>query len=64
MAKEAFLPSDVYIVESLYGVVDCIKALCKCTGYDIERIEEMNIEKLKKRYPQGFSAERSNNREE
>lgn len=33
-------------------------------GYKLEDIMEMNIEKLKKRYPDGFSAERSQNREE
>ena len=33
-------------------------------GYDLETIMRMNIEKLKKRYPEGFSTERSQNREE
>ena len=33
-------------------------------GYDLDTIMEMNIEKLKKRYPDGFSAERSQNRAE
>ena len=33
-------------------------------GYDLETIMRMNIEKLEKRYPEGFSAERSQNREE
>lgn len=33
-------------------------------GYDLEEIMQMNIDKLKKRYPDGFSAERSQNREE
>lgn len=33
-------------------------------GYDLETIMRMNIEKLEKRYPNGFDAERSQNREE
>ena len=32
-------------------------------GYDLETILKMNIEKLKKRYPDGFEAGRSINRE-
>ena len=32
-------------------------------GYDLEDIFQMNIEKLKKRYPQGFSANNSINRQ-
>lgn len=31
-------------------------------GYDLEDILQMNIDKLKKRYPEGFSADRSINR--
>ena len=33
-------------------------------GYDLEDIVAANIEKLKKRYPQGFEAQRSINRTE
>lgn len=33
-------------------------------GYDLDTIMTMNIDKLKKRYPDGFSYERSANREE
>lgn len=33
-------------------------------GYSLEDIFQMNIDKLKKRYPEGFSVERSMNREE
>ena len=33
-------------------------------GYDLEDIMSANIEKLKKRYPQGFEAQRSINRTE
>ncbi|MBR4095691.1 MAG: nucleoside triphosphate pyrophosphohydrolase family protein [Oscillospiraceae bacterium] len=33
-------------------------------GYDLEDIFQMNIDKLKKRYPEGFSTEKSVNRNE
>ena len=33
-------------------------------GYPLEEILQMNIDKLKKRYPQGFAVERSVNRNE
>ncbi len=33
-------------------------------GYDLESIMQMNIDKLRKRYPNGFEAERSLHREE
>lgn len=32
-------------------------------GYDLEDIFKMNIDKLRKRYPEGFSADRSINRQ-
>lgn len=32
-------------------------------GYSLEEIMQMNIEKLKKRYPEGFSKDKSLNRE-
>lgn len=33
-------------------------------GYDLDEIFEMNIEKLKNRYPDGFKSEHSTNRKE
>lgn len=32
-------------------------------GYDLETILQMNLDKLKKRYPQGFTADHSVNRQ-
>lgn len=41
-----------------------VAELCDVLGYDIETVAKWNIEKLRKRYPEGFDAERSLNREE
>lgn len=38
--------------------------LCDCLGMTLGQVAAQNIEKLKKRYPQGFSEERSRNRDE
>ena len=36
---------------------------CTAKGWDMEQVANMNIEKLRKRYPKGFSEERSLHRE-
>lgn len=33
-------------------------------GYDLETVMQMNVDKLRKRYPEGFDSERSLHREE
>lgn len=46
---------------------DClwmIAEACEAMGFTMEDIMELNIEKLRKRYPEGFSSERSLNRAE
>lgn len=46
---------------------DClwmIAEACDVFGIDLDEVMEINIEKLKKRYPDGFSAERSLHRAE
>lgn len=37
---------------------------CECFGYPMEEIAQANIDKLKARYPDGFSSERSINRDD
>lgn len=41
-----------------------IAEFCTARDWTLESVMEMNIEKLKKRYPEGFSAERSLHRQE
>lgn len=38
--------------------------LCDVLGYDMETVAKWNIDKLRRRYPEGFDAQRSLNREE
>jgi hypothetical protein len=37
---------------------------CIAKGWELEEIMQMNIDKLKARYPEGFEAERSLHRKE
>lgn len=41
-----------------------IAELCTANGWNMEGVLQENIDKLKRRYPDGFSAERSLNRTE
>lgn len=50
--------------KELGDVLWYISMAATALGYDMEELMEMNIEKLQKRYPNGFEAERSQNREE
>lgn len=52
------------LAKELGDVCWYIAILSKGIGYDLESIMQMNIEKLKRRYPQGFDKERSLNRSE
>ena len=53
-----------YLAKELGDICWYIAILAKGIGYDLATIMEMNIDKLKKRYPNGFEASRSLNREE
>lgn len=52
-----------HVAKELGDVAWYLAVSAKAIGYDLETIMQMNIEKLKKRYPDGFSADRSLNRE-
>ena len=56
---------DVDVVADEIGDLEWfVSELCDCLGLDMEEVCKRNIEKLKKRYPQGFDAERSVHRDE
>ncbi len=48
----------------LAQLVLSINDACKTIGVEIEDVAAANIDKLRRRYPDGFSSERSRNREE
>lgn len=57
-------PLDInHIAKELGDICWYIAETATAIGYDLETIMQMNVDKLKKRYPQGFSAERSQHRE-
>lgn len=50
------------VVEELGDALWYAAILCEGIGLSMEEVMQKNIEKLKKRYPNGFDAERSVNR--
>lgn len=52
------------LAEELGDVLWYAALMCEAIGVPLADIMRMNIEKLQRRYPEGFSAERSVNREE
>lgn len=48
------------IGDLLWGIAE----LCTVNSFDLDEIAELNIKKLKNRYPEGFEEERSLNRDE
>ena len=41
-----------------------VAMICHSFGWDLDEILQMNVDKLRNRYPEGFSTELSNNRSE
>lgn len=52
-----------HIAKELGDICWYIAETATAIGCDLETIMKMNIEKLKKRYPEGFDTERSQHRE-
>lgn len=48
-----------HVAKELGDICWYIAETATAIGYDMETIMQMNIEKLRKRYPEGFSADRS-----
>lgn len=54
----------VHVAKELGDICWYVAETASAIGYDLETILQMNVEKLKARYPEGFSAERSLHRQE
>lgn len=67
IVKKAFMqghPMDRdHIAKELGDICWYIAETATAIGYDLETIMQMNIDKLMKRYPEGFSTDRSQHRE-
>ena len=53
-----------HIAKELGDIAWYLAVSADAIGYDLEKIFEMNVDKLKKRYPDGFKTELSINRNE
>ena len=53
-----------HVAKELGDVCWYIAETATAIGYDLESIMKANVEKLRKRYPDGFDTERSQNRKE
>ena len=53
-----------HLMEELGDVAWYVAVAAHAIGYDLETVLQYNVCKLRRRYPNGFSAERSINREE
>lgn len=66
MVKKCFMQGHELDVEHLAKELgDCmwyIALIANCIGYGLNGIMQMNVDKLKARYPEGFNTERSQNR--
>ena len=52
------------VCDELGDVLWYISAMCTSLGVELEYVADKNIKKLKRRYPDGFSEDRSKNRED
>lgn len=50
--------------KELGDVMWYVAMICHSMGWELDEILQMNVDKLKARYPEGFSTELSNNRKE
>ena len=55
---------EVHAKKELGDVLWYVAMMCHSFGWDLDEIMQMNVDKLKARYPQGFSVELANNRKE
>lgn len=52
------------LCKELGDILWYIAMFCESMNWNMEEVMQQNIDKLKKRYPEGFDIERVNNREE
>ena len=63
--EKPLLNEDIeHLKKELGDIMWYMAMMCHSFGFDLDEIMQMNIDKLRARYPEGFSAERANNRAE
>lgn len=55
---------EVHAMKELGDIMWYVALMCDSFGWSLDEILEMNVDKLKARYPEGFSVQRANNRKE
>lgn len=55
---------EVHAKKELGDVLWYVAMMCYSFGWDLDEIMQMNVDKLKARYPKGFDVELANNRKE
>ena len=55
--------NEDYLKKECGDIMWYIAMMCHAFGWNLDEIMQMNIEKLKARYPEGFDTDRANNRE-
>ena len=55
---------EVHAKKELGDVLWYVAMMCHSFGWDLDEIMQMNVDKLKARYPKGFDVELANNRKE
>jgi NTP pyrophosphatase (non-canonical NTP hydrolase) len=67
IVKKAYMQGHTlnreHIAKELGDILWYVAETANAIGYDLDTIMQMNIDKLKARYPDGFTTERSQHRE-
>lgn len=63
-AYQGHVAGSTHIMRELGDLMWFVAEYCTANGWNLEDVCEMNIEKLKDRYPAGFDVERSKHRKD
>lgn len=65
--KGIFHEKDIdreHLEKELGDVMWYIALICHTCGFDLDKVMQMNVDKLKARYPEGFNVDKANNRKD
>ena len=54
---------EEHLKKELGDICWYVAMMCEAFGWNLDEIMQMNVDKLKNRYPEGFDIERANNRD-